>query len=768
MSRTITENKSRETKSLLAKLMAAEDINVEYRSNVSTAAFNTENRTLIMPIFKDISESTTDLFLGHEVGHALYTPQGAIIDVIKKGGSYKSFVNIVEDARIENMIQAKFPGLSRNFYDCYSELMDKNFFGLNGRDVNDLNFIDRINIHFKIGTRAGVEFTDEEQVFIDRIAKLRNFDETITIADELLKHCADKQEESETDMDDFPFEFDDGTEDDSDDGPSDSDPSNSGGDSNDDTDQDDDGETSDEPAENSSSDASTDTDESEDIGEGNRSVESKDDSEEEEKPDDDETSVRGKGGVVYDGHDNIVSETMNSFDDHLKDLVDTETEYSYARIPDVDLDKIIVPMETWNALIDKQDNAILDYTNPTLIAKEKFIKFRSENKSMVSYLAKEFEMRKKADEHKRTKVAKTGILNPNKLHSYKFNEDLFLRSEIITSGKNHGFIMYLDWSGSMQNNMANTIDQLMLLALFCKKINVPFEAYAFTNRWIDDQGDDTARGYTRWASSIYHEFNKVEINDIGINKYFRLLHLASSTLSTSKFQNSMTYLTRLRLAHRDDGDYDSRHEVPKNLRLSGTPLGECIISATKMVPEFQKKNKVQIVNTIFLTDGQGHKNFSVWDGDEFKRPEYSSTTIIVDPITKKHYSLNSTQQLDGVDSMLLRVLGDRTKARVIGFYIAPTNNKKYFLREAGYSGVEWSQHEKIWDGMKKNNFIVLEDTKGYDQYIWVSSKSLNINNNDIAIDSDMTKGRMKNAFVKQRQGKFGNKVMLSKLAEFVS
>ena len=63
---------------------------------------------------------------------------------------------------------------------------------------------------------------------------------------------------------------------------------------------------------------------------------------------------------------------------------------------------------------------------------------------------------------------------------------------------------------------------------------------------------------------------------------------------------------------------------------------------------------------------------------------------------------------------------------------------------------------------------LLEDTKGYEQYIWVSSKSLNINTNAIAIDSDMTKGRMKNAFIKQRQGKFGNKVMLSKLAEFIS
>ena len=79
-----------------------------------------------------------------------------------------------------------------------------------------------------------------------------------------------------------------------------------------------------------------------------------------------------------------------------------------------------------------------------------------------------------------------------------------------------------------------------------------------------------------------------------------------------------------------------------------------------------------------------------------------------------------------------------------------------------------SKQDEIWDEMKKNNFSVLEDTRGYDQYIWVSSKSLNINTNAIAIDSDMTKGRMKSAFIKQRQGKFGNKVMLSKLAEFVS
>ena len=80
-------NKNRETKSLLAKLMAAENINVEYRENASTAAFDTEGRTLIMPVLKDMTENATDLFLGHEVGHALYTPQGAIKEVVKKGST---------------------------------------------------------------------------------------------------------------------------------------------------------------------------------------------------------------------------------------------------------------------------------------------------------------------------------------------------------------------------------------------------------------------------------------------------------------------------------------------------------------------------------------------------------------------------------------------------------------------------------------------------------------------------------------------------------
>ena len=63
-----------QSKSLLAKLMANENLTIEQR-NTNTAAFDVKNRILTVPVLdKNISGYLYDLFLGHEVGHALYTP----------------------------------------------------------------------------------------------------------------------------------------------------------------------------------------------------------------------------------------------------------------------------------------------------------------------------------------------------------------------------------------------------------------------------------------------------------------------------------------------------------------------------------------------------------------------------------------------------------------------------------------------------------------------------------------------------------------------
>ena len=111
-----------EVKSQLAKLLATEDLVVEHRF-VETAQFNVNTRVLTLPRWERASNMVYDLLVGHEVGHALFTP-----DQDSPKGIPHSFVNIVEDARIEKLMKRKYPGLSKTFFKGNSELADQDFF----------------------------------------------------------------------------------------------------------------------------------------------------------------------------------------------------------------------------------------------------------------------------------------------------------------------------------------------------------------------------------------------------------------------------------------------------------------------------------------------------------------------------------------------------------------------------------------------------------------------------------------------------------------
>ena len=90
-------------------------------------------------------------------------------------------------------------------------------------------------------------------------------------------------------------------------------------------------------------------------------------------------------------------------------------------------------------------------------------------------------MKKNAKLHARSTISKTGIIDPLKLHSYKYAEDIFKKMSNIPNQKNHGMIFLLDWSGSMQRHIKPTTEQLLNLVLFCRKINIPFSVYKFVN-----------------------------------------------------------------------------------------------------------------------------------------------------------------------------------------------------------------------------------------------------------------------------------------------
>ena len=112
-----------------------------------------------------------------------------------------------------------------------------------------------------------------------------------------------------------------------------------------------------------------------------------------------------------------------------------------------------------------------------------YIQFKRSAQKEVNYLVKEFECKKAADSYARATTARTGVLDCTKLHTYKYNEDLFKKVTTLADGKNHGLIFMLDWSGSMQYTLLDTCKQMFNLLWFCKKVGIPFDVYTFTNEW---------------------------------------------------------------------------------------------------------------------------------------------------------------------------------------------------------------------------------------------------------------------------------------------
>ena len=197
-----------EQKSVLAKLMASENITVEHKK-IPTAAFDIKNRVLYLTILKwKPGSDGYDLFCSHEVGHALWTPEeGWHSSTNDKGSGYKSFLNVVEDARIEKKIKRKFPGARKAMSDGYNELMNADFFGIRemGVDVNELNLIDRINLYTKAGGNYGIDFTEEEREWIDKVMGTERVDDVVKVTAALFAYC--KENESETDNSYADFNF---------------------------------------------------------------------------------------------------------------------------------------------------------------------------------------------------------------------------------------------------------------------------------------------------------------------------------------------------------------------------------------------------------------------------------------------------------------------------------------------------------------------------------------------------------------------------------
>ena len=180
-----------EIKSQLAKLLATEDLIVEHKQ-VETASFNVETRVLVLPLWEKASSEVYDMLVAHEVGHALFTP---CEDWLDRYDIPPSFVNIVEDARIEKLMKRKYAGLPKTFFNGYKELQGMDFFKLSGIDVNEMGIADRLNLYFKIGNFIDIDFNEEEKTFVSMVKSAETFDDVLEYSKVIWEYAKEELEE---------------------------------------------------------------------------------------------------------------------------------------------------------------------------------------------------------------------------------------------------------------------------------------------------------------------------------------------------------------------------------------------------------------------------------------------------------------------------------------------------------------------------------------------------------------------------------------------
>ena len=190
----------------IAKLLATEDLSVRHSKTAKTASFDVIHRILTLPIYLIEDNDVHDMMTGHEVGHALWTDAKQLEKALMRDYN-KDILNVVEDARIEKKIKKRYPGIVRNFIAGYRILEDKGFFYEEESQINNMQFLDRLNLFFKLGLNSNVRFYAEEKELVEQVANCESWKDVLKATRAIMEFtAAQMQEELEQEELDAGFE----------------------------------------------------------------------------------------------------------------------------------------------------------------------------------------------------------------------------------------------------------------------------------------------------------------------------------------------------------------------------------------------------------------------------------------------------------------------------------------------------------------------------------------------------------------------------------
>ena len=697
---------------VFARLLAAENLVVIHDASAETASFDLDSRVLTLPVWDTMSGHVYDMLVSHEVSHALNTPLEGWKKELEAAGANASlvqhYINVVEDVRIERMIQAKFPGL-RPDYKAGRQWMKDNIMGDVLADVANgkAHSIDHVNLFAK-GMLDATDLTADEMAMYDRCYACETFDEVVTLAKEFLAELPEKEENGG----------------DASDGEAQGEGQEGG-----------EGAARDEQAEgNAQGDDNANAD-----GEGQDNSENAQANSEAKGDGSMESADDAKDDGSNADSDDQRSEAAKKMDAAMKGLVNRKaSEHQMKTLPAMG--------DRMSDFLITADEVIASKVGSTIIASDiatrNYTNLQAEQKAMVNHMVNLFNQKRSATAHKRARRAKTGVLDTVKMTNYKWSEDIFRQIKVVPEGKNHGFFMLVDWSGSMSDKIIETVKQTIMLAEFCRRVNVPFRVAAFSS---------TAASYLRSGSSP----EKIE----GLESLFgvSLVEYLSSDLKKADFDKAAAIFF--------DGAIGSTYDK-SSYRCSGykfdslgsTPLDEGIIIASERMMQMRAAGKCEIMNLIILTDGEASSDMFTSSGWR----DSTSGATATDPISGLRFNtVNNWETRRNSTAMALDVLRARVgDVNIVGIYLA--GNKRDY--QDFWHGQRDLDGAAQWDPKQR---LYAANVEGYEKYFIFVTNTKPVKGLD-SVDSTDSKAKVRNALIREGKDRKDRKTFLNQLFDMVA
>ena len=792
---------TKNSKSILAKALAQENIKVIHNPALNTAMFDVANRTLMLPVWENVSSECYDLLVGHEVGHALFTPDidagkaadctdGPWTSVAEDigGNVHASYVqglmNIIEDVRIERKVKDKYPGLRRDFSIGYREMFDKDFFGTKDKDVSKLSFGDRLNLHFKVGVHLAIPFTAEEQKIVDRVEKCDSFDDTCNLTRDVFSFIGGTRQH-------IPIPKQKGGAGNGTEGKQGQDWSQGQGN----------------PQRGNQKQDGNGTAPSHSNGNQGNGGEGQSNGNDPNNP----RNNNSNGSAPYGAGSGEVFgnlSTQSNFDKIRQQIANNKVGCTnYYELPVPITKNIIVSYTKVNSHLTNyfenyKNGARGDRKKIMANIDEKYSRLINTTRPLIGQLVQQFEMKKAADEQKRTTVSRSGRLDTDRLCLHKITDDIFMNYATIASGKNHGMVMVIDWSSSMSMVTEDVLTQVVMLSQFCKRMGIPFDVYLFTSQYsilsLDGKNverRDDGKFDPQWEShGSLKRFQKSRDASQDNERYteaFALIHVLSSDMKSLEFTQALKnvftlgqFVTRpndIRCVKKSDGSTDYLYDdlyIPSGFNQGNTPLDSTVVAMMDIVPKFQEKHKVQIVNTIFLTDGEsGHSVVHT--------RSYNNERVYVDsPFNKKQYDI--TDYPTSTDA-LLHIFADVTGSNTIGFFLCGkgghcrysdpnADRKEEYKRmmEKGYTEAPTMQKVRSYNydkGMYEADTLGINH--GYDR-LFILPANVNVLDTDEVDDAldnlpdNATFTRVRNTFFKAVSQRANSRGFINRFADVIA